>query len=317
LPAACILLLQTIIGCTPQQTAVILTTEIDPTGRPLNESSIFTVETPRIICSFSTQGLPASSEVSAAWAYYDGTSWRPLKEEKLTVGNSIFLVFALEAPATGWATGSYNIRLSNVKSTLAEKAFTLKTDPAMKLPLINNFSVTPGTITAGQQFTLSWNVSGASRVVITPDIGSVEAGGSKLLSASSDKTYVLTALNSGGPSSMSIDLKVVPPVLEKADIVIVDIFREASMVYYKVRNNGTAVSKPCNASLYVGPTKLATDYISPLNPGQERTEVFGTFSWGYLQDTYAAVCIEADNQDKQSTTDNSCLIKLLPAVRVM
>jgi hypothetical protein len=315
LPAACILLLQALAGCAPLQPSAILATQVDSAGRPLNESSTFTVDAPRILCSLSTQGLSASSEVSAAWSYYDGTSWRALKDDRLTVGNSAYLVFALEAPATGWATGSYRIRLLTAKGTPVEKAFTLKTDPSVNLPSINNFSVTPGTVTAGQQFTLSWNVSGASRVVITPDIGSVDAGGSRLLSASSDKTYVLTAINSGGSSSMSINLKSVPPEFDKSDLVIVDVFREVSMVYYKVRNNGSAVSKPCSAVLYVGPTKLATDYIAPLNPGQERTEVFGTFSWGYRQDTPVAICLDIDSQNGESNRQENCLIKLLPGER--
>lgn len=315
LPAACILLLQVMAGCATQPTSIILTTQIDPAGKPLNESTTFTVDTPRILCSFSTQGLSAPSEVSAAWSYNDGTALRTLKNDRLTVGNSAYLVFALEAPATGWATGSYNIKLLTGKGTPVEKAFTVKTNPSVNLPAINNFSVTPSTITAGQQFTLSWNVSGASRVVITPDIGNVDAGGSRLLSTSSDKTYILTAINSGGSSSMSINLKATPPELYKADLVIVDVFREVGMVYYKVRNKGSAVSKPCSAVIYVGPTKLATDYIAPLNPGQERVEVFGTFSYSYRQDTPVAVCLDIDSENGESNRQDNCLIKVLPGVR--
>jgi len=311
------LFLQSTTGCTPQQPSTILATEIDSAGRPLNESLTFTVDTPRILCSLSTRGLPAPLEVSALWSYYGGTSWGPLKEESLTVGNSAYLVFALEAPATGRATGSYSVRLSTGKRTLAEKTFIVKTDPAVKLPSINNFAVTPGTITAGQQFTLSWNVSGASRVMITPDIGNVDAGGSRLLSSTSDKTYVLTAINSGGTSSVSINLKTVPPELENANLVIVDVFREVAMVYYRVKNNGSAISKPCSAVLYVGPTRLAVDYIAPLNPGEERTEVFGTFSWGYKLDTPAMICIDALSEKGESNTRDKCLIKLLPGARTL
>jgi subtilase family serine protease len=154
-------------------------------------------------------------------------------------------------------------------------------------------------------------------VVITPNIGSVDAGGSRMLSTSSDKTYVLTAINSGGTSSMSINVKAVPPEIDKGDIVIIDVFRETSMVYYKIKNNGSGISKACSAVLYVGPTRLAADYIAPLKPGEERTETFGTFSWSYRVDTPVTLCIDSESENGSSNKMNNCLIKLLPAVRTI
>ena len=255
--------------------------------------------------------------MSAAWSFYDGTAWKPLKNDRLTVAGSTYLPFTLQAPETGWATGSYKVTLTTGKAPLADKDFTLKADPAVSLPAINSFQATPGMVTTGQQFTLSWNVSSASRVVITPDIGSVDAGGSRLLSTSSDKTYTLTAINSGGTSSMSVTVKAVLPGYDKGDIVIVDVFREVSMVYYKVKNQGSATSKACSAVIYVGPTKLAVDYIAPLKPGEERTEVFGTFAFSYRLDTPVTVCIDSESENGTGNKMNNCLIKLLPGVRTI
>lgn len=309
-----LLVLQVPAGCSPVHQSVILTTQIDPSGKPQNESSTFTVDTPRIICSMDTKGLPAPTVVKAVWGRNDGTSLKSIKEDSLTVGNSTYLVFAIDAPSTGWAPGNYEIKLLISQGNTIQKLFTIKTDPAVNLPVINSFTLTPGSITAGQQFTLSWNVSGASHVTISPDIGNVSAGGSRLLSASSDTTYTLTAINSGGASSTSVNLSVSMPAVDKSDLVVVDVFREASMVYYKIRNNGNAISKPCSAILYVGPTKLAVDYIAPLNPGQERTEVFGTFAWSYIQNTPVTICLDLESEKGEGAGLKNCLIKVLAGV---
>lgn len=316
LPVICLLVLQIATGCAPLPVAV-LTTETDATGRPLNESSTFTPDVPRIICSLSTKGLAAPTEVAAVWSHYEGAAWKTVKHDRLTVGSSTYLPFLLQAPETGWPAGSYRVTLTAGQTTLAEKDFTLKADAAVSIPVINSFQATPGTVTAGRQFTLSWNVSGASRVVISPDIGSVEAGGSRLLSISSDRTYILTAVNSGGTSSMSVTVRAAPPEYEQGNIVIVDIFREASMVYYKIRNQGSGTTKACSAVIYVGPTKLAVDYIAPLKPGEERTEVFGTFSYSYNMDTPVTVCIDSESENGTGNKMNNCLIKLLPGVRTI
>ena len=160
-------------------------------------------------------------------------------------------------------------------SQKSENAFTIRTDPAVALPEIREFQATPNGVTLGQMLTLSWNVSGASRVVITPDIGVVSAGGSKLVSPKSDTTYTINAINSGGQSTRTISVTVATPSLNSADLAVTDIFREASMIYYKVRNNGSVASLGCNAGLYYGQSQLGISYIPPLLPGEERTLYFG------------------------------------------
>jgi hypothetical protein len=184
------------------------------------------------------------------------------------------------------------------------------------LPVIHNFNATPETVTAGQPLTLSWNVSGATRVTISPGIGSVEAGGSRLVSPLADTTYTLAAVNGGGPSSRSLMVKAVPPVTQWPDLQLVDIFREGPMVYYRVSNAGTASSKPSSSSLYVGNTLLASGYIPPMAPGELKTLVFGTLSWSYRFDTLAMVCIDTKNENSPAGSEPKCLVKLLAGSRV-
>lgn len=316
IPAICIILLMALTGCYDSLPSPVLCTLVDRQGRPLNEASVFSVDTPRIFCSINRGGLSDHAVIIADWTHYDGVLWRALKSESLMVDGSDFLVFAVESPLIGWETGQYRVSLRIDDRVLAEKLFTVAVDGQVPLPVVNSFNVTPSTTYAGQQFTLSWNVSGATRVIIDPDIGSVEAGGSRLMVASADITYVLTAMNRGGSTSVATSLRVLKPSAGTARIAIIDIFREVGMVYYKVRNSGDAVSTPASAILYVDGTRLASDYIAPLEPGQERIEVFGTFNWTYRLDTPAMVCIVSDDQNTRSGEEN-CLIKLLPGVRAL
>ena len=110
-------------------------------------------------------------------------------------------------------------------------------------------------------------------------------------------------------------MKVSQPVLNSADLAVLDIFREAGMVYYKVRNNGSGASKGCNAGLYLGQTQLGISYIPTLLPGEQRTLYFGTYNWSYFYDTPATVCADIDNQNNEKNTGDNCLIRILPGVR--
>ncbi len=315
--ALCAFCLPVAAACAPAMQDMVLTTQVDSAGRAVNSATVFSVDTPRIICSVSAAGLPASATVRALWLYNYGAAWNTLKEESFPAAGSTYLVFAVNAPDPGWRQGNYAVRLSLDGKQSAEKQFSIKINEGASLPLINNFSATPAAVTAGQPLTLSWNVAGASRVSISPDIGSVEAGGSRAVTPKTGATYTITALNSGGPASKSITVQVLPPVFEAADLAVMDVFREASMVYYTVRNGGSAVSKPSSAKLYVGMNVMGSGYIPPMAPGEQKTLVFGTFSWSYGSTTPATVCVDTQNENGPSNGEYKCLTRALAGLRVL
>jgi len=312
--AVAFLAITSLAACSPQPAAVF-TTQVDPDGRPLNSATVFTVDTARIICSVSTAGLPVTGEISAKWLYNSGGQWKTLREESLAVAGGPYLVFPADAPGTGWVTGDYSVDLLLNGKKVSSAGFSVQSAPDIPLPEIINFSAVPGTITAGQPLTLSWNVKDASRIEIKPDIGSIPAGGSRLVSPTIDTTYTLTAINSGGPSSKSISVIVQPYETRRASLIVVDLFRQAPMVYYTVRNAGDAVSKPSSSELYVSKSVAATGYIPPMAPGESRTLVFGTFSWSYLYDTAATVCVDTKGENGPAGSTDSCLTRVLPGAR--
>jgi len=311
---AAVLALAVTAACAVQPSAVF-TTQVDADGRPLNSATVFSVDTPRVICSVSTAGLPAAGEITARWLYNSGGQWKTLKEESLAVASGPYLVFSAGAPETGWVPGEYNVDLLLNGNKVSSSGFSTRVDPGIPLPEIKNLSAVPDTITAGQSLTLSWNVKDASSIDIKPGIGNVPAGGSRLVSPAADTTYTLTALNSGGPSSRSVSVTVLPFQTSHASLAVVNLFREAPMVYYSVRNAGDAVSNPSSAELYIGNNVAATGYIPPMAPGETRTLVFGTFSWSYAYDMAATVCIDSKNENGQSGSTDRCLTRVLPGAR--
>jgi hypothetical protein len=304
------------LACAPALQSAVLATQVDSAGRPLNSATVFSVDTPRILCSAGTAGLPATASLQAKWLYNDGVSWKTLKEESFPAAGAAYIVFAVNAPATGWLQGNYTISLLLDGKELAAKQFSVKADENAPLPVINNFSATPGTVTPGQPLTLSWNVSGASHIRIDPDIGNVEAGGNRAVTPLAGTIYTITALSSGGPSAKSISVQMLPPVTETADLAVTDLFREVAMVYYTVRNNGSATSQPSSANLYVNMNIVTSGYIPPIEPGQQKTLVFGRFSWSYGVTTPATVCVDTQNENGPSNAEYKCLTRALAGAQV-
>jgi myosin heavy subunit len=78
----------------------------------------------------------------------------------------------------------------------------------LESPSIHSFATTRPKISAGQNSTLSWRVSNATRVRIEPDIGPVGALGSRIVSPTKTTTYILIAINEAGESRVTRRIEV-------------------------------------------------------------------------------------------------------------
>lgn len=72
------------------------------------------------------------------------------------------------------------------------------TDLAGNNPPVVEFDVSPASINLGQSATLTWSVSGATSITISPGIGSVGPNGSTSVSPTTTTTYTITATGPGG-----------------------------------------------------------------------------------------------------------------------
>ncbi|RQW79924.1 MAG: immunoglobulin domain-containing protein [Methanothrix sp.] len=80
--------------------------------------------------------------------------------------------------------------------------------PKISKPAINSFRAHPASIRQGEGSTLSWSVSGASRIVIDPGVGYVVPTGYTQVVPATDTVYTLTAQNSAGISTASAKVSV-------------------------------------------------------------------------------------------------------------
>ena len=78
-------------------------------------------------------------------------------------------------------------------------------------PKITSFTAQPLSIEAGQSTTLSWVVSGASSLSISPGVGTV-SGSSVTVRPSATTSYTLTAKNRYGTSTASTTVTVTEPL---------------------------------------------------------------------------------------------------------
>jgi len=78
-------------------------------------------------------------------------------------------------------------------------------------PVIASFAASPNIMTVGGSSTLSWSaVSNATRVTIEPDIGSVTAPGSTIVTPTTTTTYILTATGCGDTVTKQVQVIVNP-----------------------------------------------------------------------------------------------------------
>jgi hypothetical protein len=198
--------------------------------------------------------------------------------------------------------------------------------PAAGSPVVKSFTAEPASISPGQQSTLTWVVTGATTVNVTPKVGSIAADNTVMVSPLNTTTYTLTATNNAGTVSSSVIVNVKASGADLPDLVITDFWFQGSDIYYKAKNIGRAAAKGNRAFFYFNNMKVAQDYTEALEPGQERTSIFGNYNWTWKPPTevpyvtgvdqislfqaVVKVCADAENVIAESNEGNNCLTKI-------
>lgn len=90
---------------------------------------------------------------------------------------------------------------------LISPLYTASNVPTGPAPTITSFTANPTTVSKGQQVTLTWNVSGASYVVVSPQVGAVR-GNSVTVTPTATTTYTLYGTNEYGRSKANVKVTV-------------------------------------------------------------------------------------------------------------
>ena len=105
-------------------------------------------------------------------------------------------------------TTTYTLTATNSAGS-ATRAVTVTVSGTGGVPVINSFTGSPLAITAGNQSTLSWAITGATSVSINQGVGTVNAtSGSHQVSPNTTTAYTLTATNAAGSSTSQITVTV-------------------------------------------------------------------------------------------------------------
>jgi uncharacterized cupredoxin-like copper-binding protein len=83
--------------------------------------------------------------------------------------------------------------------------YTAANVPSGAAPQITSFTANSMNVSAGSSVTLSWQVSGASYVIISPGVGAVR-GTSVSVTPGASTTYTLYATNAFGQTTATVSI---------------------------------------------------------------------------------------------------------------
>jgi hypothetical protein len=109
------------------------------------------------------------------------------------------------------ATTTYTLSaVNNYGTENTTAAVTVSTTTDYIAPVISSFTATPSSISAGGTSKLTWDIKGATTIIINQGIGTPASYYSQDVSPAVTTTYMLTAINSSGTSSATVTVTVEP-----------------------------------------------------------------------------------------------------------
>lgn len=187
-------------------------------------------------------------------------------------------------------------------------------------PVITSFSATPATVSSGESTTLSWQVSGADSVTIEPELGSVGPSGSLKIIPQSTTTYTLTAVGEGGSTAASVTVTVTAAAAQP-DLVVSDLWLQGSIVYYRIKNQGSGTAGQSRSYLYINNQQFSSDFVDKLAAGEERTASFANLEWNFpmgapgdvpsqMPSMHVKICADAEDSISEQDEGNNCLSQI-------
>jgi hypothetical protein len=155
----------------------------------------------RLKASFDVSGFSATNQVILA----------ALKKYGMIMADNGSSMFISGAPDDRWDNSDLHI-LGNVKASDFEvvqmsPVYTSANVPSGAAPRITSFTASALSVSAGTSVTLSWQVSGASYVIVSPNAGAVR-GMSVSVTPAATTTYTLYASNAFGETTSTLTITV-------------------------------------------------------------------------------------------------------------
>jgi hypothetical protein len=155
----------------------------------------------RLKASFDVSGYSTANQVIL----------KALKKYGMIMADNGSNLYLSGAPDDRWDNNDLHalgqVSASNFEVLQMTPLYTQNTLPIGAAPQITSFTATASSISAGAQLTLSWVVSGAFYVIVSPDAGVVRSTSVTVAPAHST-TYTLYATNAFGRTTAAVSITV-------------------------------------------------------------------------------------------------------------
>ena len=254
--------------------------------------------------SVSPDIMEAGESSTLSWSVEDATT----VAINQGIGNVALSGSRTVSPA---ATTTYTLTATNASgSSYASTQVVVTSTPAADLPVIHSFVADPEIVFTGNSSILSWSVSNATSIEISPGIGEVDAAGSATVTPGTTTSYTLLASNAAGWRSQTITVSVTsimfkPPVvlvpMFYSDLVVEYLKFEDAKLKYRIKNQGTGNAGAFKTVLTIDGTIEDTRSISGLNAGTSTSE----YSISFLCFSPKTVIVTADSGGAISESDET------------
>ena len=155
----------------------------------------------RLKASFDISGYSATNQVILA----------AMKRYGIIMADNGSSMYISGAPDDRWSNDDLHnldgVTASDFDVIEMNPIYTSANVPQGAAPSIASFTASSETVSAGTQVTLSWNVSGASYLIVSPDIGAAR-GTSVVVTPSQTTTYTLYVTNAFGRTTATVTITV-------------------------------------------------------------------------------------------------------------
>ena len=136
---------------------------------------------------------------------------KAMKKYGIIVADNGSSMYISGAPDDRWSNDDLHnlgtVNASDFEVLQIAPLYTASSVPSGPPPTISQFNASASTISAGTPVTLSWQVSGASYSIVSPEIGATRAA-SATVHPTTTTTYTLYANNAYGQTTATVTITV-------------------------------------------------------------------------------------------------------------
>jgi hypothetical protein len=155
----------------------------------------------RLQASYDISGFPPQAQVILT----------ALKTYGMIMADNGSNMFITGDPDPGWNNNDLatlkQVPASAFDVLLISPLYTASNIPTGPVPTVTSFTANPTTVSAGQSTTLTWDVTGASYFIVSPQVGAIR-GNSVTVTPNATTTYTLYSTNEYGRSTATVEVTV-------------------------------------------------------------------------------------------------------------